>query len=158
MIFVFAHCAEYRTSTMPSTSFICRHHAVIHHASVHILSTSSVFASALSQFAPAAGAFSFSVCAFASSLSACAAAFLYYFSMISWYLFSSSDFSTSMFFPVWSHLMFCHVVFSSSILVMVILSRHGDRESRHDTSVVTSHVDHVVGFGVFIVSQVSSHG
>ena len=54
--------------------------------------------------------------------------------------------------------MLYHVVFSFSILVMFILSRHGDRESRHDTSVVASHVDHVVGFGIFIVSQVSSLG
>ena len=49
-----------------------------------------------------------------------------------------------------------HVVISSSILLMVVLSKYGDRESCHDTSVVTYHVDHVVGFGVFIVSQVSS--
>ena len=35
--------------------------------------------------------------------------------------------------------MLYHVVFSFCILVMVLLSRHGDRESRHDTSVVTSH-------------------
>ena len=28
VIFVFARCEVYRTSTMPSNSFICRHHAV----------------------------------------------------------------------------------------------------------------------------------
>ena len=33
VIIVFAYCAVYKTSTMPSTSFICRHHAFIHHAS-----------------------------------------------------------------------------------------------------------------------------
>ena len=31
-----------------------------------------------------------------------------------------------------------HVVLSSSILKMVVLSKHGDRESRHDTSVAIS--------------------
>ena len=41
---------------------------------------------------------------------------------------------------------------------MDVLSRHGDRESSHDTSVVTSHVDHVVGLGIFSVSRVSSLG
>ena len=51
-----------------------------------------------------------------------------------------------------------HVVFSFYILEMVTLSRRGDRESCHDTSVVTSHVDHVVGFGVIAASQVSSLG
>ena len=41
---------------------------------------------------------------------------------------------------------------------MATLSKRGDRESCHDTSVVTSNVDHVVDFGVFVVSQVSSLG
>ena len=54
--------------------------------------------------------------------------------------------------------MLYYFVFSFYSLVMAILSRRGDRESRHDTSVVASHVDHVVGFGVFVVSQVSSLG
>ena len=44
------------------------------------------------------------------------------------------------------------------VLVVDVVSKHDDRESSHDTSVVTSHVDHVVGLGVFIVSQVSSLG
>ena len=48
------------------------------------------------------------------------------------------------------------IVFPFNSLVMATLSKHGDRESCHDTSVVTSHVDHVVGFGIFIVSQLSS--
>ena len=52
-------------------------------------------------------ALSFFACASAFSLSACAAAFFcsgvfFFFSMISSYLFSSSSFSTSMFFYVWS--------------------------------------------------------
>ena len=41
---------------------------------------------------------------------------------------------------------------------MATLLRLGDRESCHDTPVVTSHVDHVVGLGIFGVSQVSSLG
>ena len=41
---------------------------------------------------------------------------------------------------------------------MNVLLRHGDRESSHDTSVVTSHVDHVVGLGIYGVSQISSLG
>ena len=40
----------------------------------------------------------------------------------------------------------------------VFLKCHGDHESSHDTSVVTSHVDHVVGLGIFSVSQISSLG
>ena len=41
---------------------------------------------------------------------------------------------------------------------MDVLPKHGVHESSHDTSVVTSHVDHVVGLGIFSVSQVSSLG
>ena len=63
-----------------------------------------------------------------------------------------------MFFCLVSFLILNHVVFSPCVLVMVVLSKHGDRESSHDTSVITSNVDHVVGFGVFVVSQVSSLG
>ena len=39
-----------------------------------------------------------------------------------------------------------------------VISRDGDHERCHDTSVDTSHVDHVVGLGIFSVSQVSSLG
>ena len=39
------------------------------------------------------------------------------------------------------------------ILGMDVLPKHGDQESSHDISVVASHVDHVVGLGVFDVSQ-----
>ena len=63
-----------------------------------------------------------------------------------------------MFFCLVSFLILNHVVFSPCVLVMVVLSKHGDRENSHDTSVTTSTVDHVVGFGVFVVSQVSSLG
>ena len=57
-------------------------------------------------------------------------------------MFSSSSFPTSM----------------CCIHVMDVLSKHGDRESSHDTSVVTSHVDYVGGLDIFSVSQVSSLG
>ena len=41
----------------------------------------------------------------------------------------------------------------------VVLSlRHVDQESSHNTSMVTSHVDHVVGLSVFHILQVSSLG
>ena len=78
--------------------------------------------------------------------------------MISWFFFRAQASQLRCFFCLVAFLMLNHVVFSSSILKMVVLSRHGDRESCHDTSVVTSHVDHVVGLGVFIVSQLSSLG
>ena len=39
-----------------------------------------------------------------------------------------------------------------------ILLRSSDRKCCHNTSVVTAHVDHVVGFGIFVVFQVSSLG
>ena len=39
---------------------------------------------------------------------------------------------------------------------MGTLSKSGDRENCYDTSVVTSQVDHVVGFGIFTVSELSS--
>ena len=41
---------------------------------------------------------------------------------------------------------------------MDVLPRRGDHESSPDTSVVTSHVDYVVGFGIFSVPQISSLG
>ena len=41
---------------------------------------------------------------------------------------------------------------------MNVLLKHGDRENSHNTSVVTSHVDHVDGLGIFSVSQISSLG
>ena len=39
-----------------------------------------------------------------------------------------------------------------------VLPKHGDHESSHDTSVVNSQMDHVVGLGIFSVSQISSLG
>ena len=44
------------------------------------------------------------------------------------------------------------------ILGMDVLPMHTDQERSHDTSVVASHVDHVVGLGVLNVSQISSLG
>ena len=41
---------------------------------------------------------------------------------------------------------------------MGVLPGRVDQENSHDTSVVASHVDHVVGLGVFDVSQISSLG
>ena len=70
--------------------------------------------------------------------------------------FSSSSFSTRMFFVslippfVSSFPFFC--------LATPTLFRRSDHESCHYTSVVTAHVDHVVGFSIFVVFQVSSLG
>ena len=75
-------------------------------------------------------------------------------SMISWYLFRAQASQLRCFSCLVASLMLYHVVFSFSILVMVILSRHGDRESRHDTSVWIMSL----ASASFIVSQVSSLG
>ena len=42
--------------------------------------------------------------------------------------------------------------------VMGVLLGRVDQESSHDTSMVTSHVDHVVGLSVLHIPQVSSLG
>ena len=44
------------------------------------------------------------------------------------------------------------------LLGMDVLPKHVDPERSHDTSVVASHVDHVVGLSVLNGSQVSSLG
>ena len=62
-----------------------------------------------------------------------------------------------MFFCLVTFIILNRVLFSC-ILDTNVLLRHGDRENSHDTSVVTSHVDHVVGLGIFSVSQISSFG
>ena len=41
---------------------------------------------------------------------------------------------------------------------MAVLLRSSGHECCHDISVVTAHVDHAVGFGIFVVFQVSSLG
>ena len=108
---------------------------------VHNLSTSSVFVSAFSQIARAAAAFSFFACAFISSLSAFAAVFCGGgFSIFRGSLgfFRAKASQLQCFFCLVALLMLKHVVFSSSILIMVVRSKHGDRESCDDTSVVTS--------------------
>ena len=44
------------------------------------------------------------------------------------------------------------------LLGMGVLPEHVDRKSSHDTSVVASHVDHVIGLSVLNVSHVFSLG
>ena len=44
------------------------------------------------------------------------------------------------------------------ILGVSVLLKHVGRESSHDTPVVAYHVNHVVGFGVLVVSQALSLG
>ena len=160
MIFVFARCEEYCASTMPSNGSFSVTTVSLIMIPLHILSTSSVFASAFSPFAPAAAAFSSFACAFISSLSACAAAFFVaavLFKKIHDLLvfITSSGFLTSFFLlgrvP---HTQSCRVF---SCILMVVLSRHGDRESSHDTPVVTSHVDHVVGLCLKYLPLVSMY-
>ena len=53
--------------------------------------------------------------------------------------------------------MFCYLelVF---FLTCAIFLWSCDYECRHDTSVVAANVDHVVGFGIFVVFQMSSLG
>ena len=164
VVFVFARCEEFCASTMPSTSFIFRHHTVARYDSFAHSFNFFCFRLSISTIcAPAAAAFSFFACAFIPSLSACAAAFFvaavsfFIISMISWYFFELRLFDFNVFLlgrvP---HTQSCRVF--SCVLVVDVVSKHDDRESSHDTSVVTSHVDHVVGLGVFIVSQVSSLG
>ena len=77
-------------------------------------------------------------------------------STISWYLFSSSGIFNIVF-SAWSCSSYS-IVSCFFILDMDVLPKHGDHESSHDTSVVASHVDHVVGLSVLNVSQVSSLG
>ena len=82
----------------------------------------------------------------------------FFVSTISWHLFSSSGISILIFFSAWSRSSYSIVSCFFLFLDMDVLPRHGDHESSHDTSVVTSHVDHVVGLGIFSVSQISSLG
>ena len=76
-------------------------------------------------------------------------------STISWYVSSSSDISILILlvFNVPSRLLF--FVFPPG---MGVLPGRVDQESSHDTSVVATHVDHVVGLSVLHISQVSSLG
>ena len=60
-------------------------------------------------------------------------------------------------FCLFAFIMFNRVVLSCILGVNVLL-KHVDRESSHDTSVVASHVNHVVGVGVLVVSQAPSLG
>ena len=123
------------------------------------LSSSSAIASAFSQIAPAAAAFSSFAYAFLASLSACAAALCLW-----WRFFKNYFLNDLLFFELKLHgfnvlcclftlIMFNRVVLSC-ILDVDVLLKHVDRESSHDTSVVASHVDHVIGLS--FVSEVFS--
>ena len=85
------------------------------------------------------------------------AAAFFIVSTISWYLSSSSDISILVcFFLVFNipnRLMF--FVFPPG---MSVLFWRADQESSHDTSMVTIHVDHVIGLSVLHISQVCSLG
>ena len=59
-----------------------------------------------------------------------------------------------MFFCLVAFIILNRVLFSC-IFDMDVIPKHGDHESSHDTSVVTSHMDLVVGLGIFSVSQIS---
>ena len=72
-----------------------------------------------------------------------------------------SFFEPRFFFPCSFAILFSYVLYRFLELVLVCLTGaiflwSTDREGCHDTSVVTSHVYHVVGFAVFVVSQVPS--
>ena len=76
-------------------------------------------------------------------------------SMISWYLFTSSSFSSPAFFSLIPSVVFCCLELVS-FFTMAILLRSSDHECCRDTSVITAHAHHVFGFGIFVVFQVSS--
>ena len=63
-----------------------------------------------------------------------------------------------MFFCLVAFIILNRVLFSPCSLDMDVLPRHGDLESSHDTSVATSHWDHVFGLGILSMSQISSLG
>ena len=52
--------------------------------------------------------------------------------------------------------MFCSLGLVFLYFTTAILLRNSDRECCLASSLVTAHVDHVVGFGIFVVFQVSS--
>ena len=128
VIFVFACCGEYGTSTMPSISFIRCYQSRSLCFLLHILSTSSVFASAFSQITPAAAEFFSFACAFLPSLSACAAAlfvvavFYYYFLNDLLVLFRAQA-SRLQVFSAWSRssysIVYCFLVCSSQAWIVV---------------------------------------
>ena len=165
VIYLYVHRVQSRTSTMSFTCFVCRLHAVIHHASCAHSFDFFRFRFRIFAFCFCCCCvliFCLCFCIFTFCLRCDCFLwrrfFFEFFSMIPWYLFSSSGFSTSMFFQLghFFHALSCRIF--PEVFAMATLSRRGDRESCHDTSVVTSHVDHVVGFGVLVVSQVSSLG
>ena len=105
-IFVFVHCAEYRTSTMPSTNFICPSPHC--HSSCFPCTFFRLLLFSLQHYhnllllllrSPSLLVFSHLHFLFALLLFLWLRFFFLIFSVISWCLFSSSGFSTSMFFP-----------------------------------------------------------
>ena len=79
-------------------------------------------------------------------------------STISWHFFELGHFNIDVFFFLFVFIIPNRVMLFLFIIGMDVLPRHVDQESSHDTSVVASHVDHVVGLGVFDLSQISSFG
>ena len=79
------------------------------------------------------------------------------FSMISLYFFELKLHGFGVLFCLFTFIMFNRVVLSC-ILDENVLLKHVDRENSHDTSVVASHVNHVVGLGIFGVFQIPSLG
>ena len=85
-----------------------------------------------------------------------APAFSLSFSMISWYLFFELTLLVSnVFLGLIPSFMFCCIDLSFFCLAMATLFRRSDHESCHNTSLVTAHVDHVVGFSICVVFQKS---
>ena len=124
--------------------------------------SASASASVLSSFA--AAAFSFLTCSFALFLVSCtsfpflAAAFFYSVHDFLVSFFELGHFDIDVFFFLFVFNVPSRLVFFVFLPGMGVLPERVDQESSHDTSVVTSHVDHVVGLSVLHVSQVSSLG
>ena len=140
-------------------------------ASSASLTVSSSLFTSISESSPPASFASASV----FTLFACAAAFLFHrfffaltqflFCGISFFFdffndllvfFSSSDSSFTVFVGLVPCVLFCCLELVCFCRTGAILLWSGDHECCHDTSVVAAHVDHIVGFGVFVVFQVSS--
>ena len=125
------------------------------------VSCASASASVLSSFA--AAAFSFLTCSFALFLVSCIsfpflAALFYYVHDFLVSFFELGHFDIDVFFFLFVFNVPSRLVFFVFLPGMGVLPERVDQESSHDTSVVASHVDHVVGLSVLHVSQVSSLG
>ena len=164
VLFVIVYNGENGTSTMPSVSF----HSLSPHcrSSCFLCTIFRLLLLSLQHFRNLLLLllrFPLFACAFLASLFACAAALFVVavffkkilFSMISLYFFELKLHGFNVLFCLFTLIMFNRVVLSCILDVNLPL-KHVDRESSHDTSVVASHVDHVVGFGIFCVSQIPS--